>query len=880
VGREGKCVKSRGSIPGRQTEPAQDCAPERIRELEARVAELEAANERLHAGATLSRRMREDLRKALRDAEEGRRTLEALMESVPEGITIADAQGVTVRMVSRFGQELLGAPYHNLTVRDVMRRWTVYCKDGKHRLTPEEAPLCRAVQQGETVRDAELVQVSSDGRRLHLSCNAAPIRDGKGHIIGGVVTWRDVSAQKQAEAALRESERRFRVLFETMTEGFAVHEIICDDHGTPVDFRFLDINPAFERLTGLGRDIVGKTHSQVLPDEDPQWVQTYGRVALTGEAIHFQNHSPVLNRHYRVVAFSPAPGQFATLLEDITERIQAEEALRRSEERVRSVVENSHDIIYRINDRTGRFEYISSAVETIQGFTPAEMLAMDAEAVSSLIHPDDVPRLRAACERLAVTGRESVEYRVRTKSGGSCWFSNHLTVVRDAQGKPLYRDGSVRDITDRKRAEELRRQHEARLGLLSRTAGQLLISKDPHSAVEDVCQDVMRSLDCDVFINFLVDDGAGRLHLNACGGLDPEVVRTLEWLDYGEDICGQMAQIHQREVVERLLDSADPRHARVKALGLQAYCCHPLMAEGRLMGTLAFGTRKRVRFTEDEEEVIRTIADQLATAMDRVLKKRALSEANAHLIEADCRKNEFIAMLSHELRNPLAPIKNSIFVLDRVPPDSEQARRAWAVIGRQVNHLARLVDDLLDVTRMTRNKIVLQREDVDLNDLVKRVAEDQRSLFDDKGLHLLIELAPDALVVNGDSARLAQVISNLFQNAAKFTPRDGQISVRVESDAKCAAIRVRDTGVGMKPETVRRLFEPFMQADATLDRSQGGLGLGLALVKGLVELHQGQVCAHSDGIGCGAEFVVRLPARTASSVDPLNAPTALQDRGT
>jgi CheY-like chemotaxis protein/nitrogen-specific signal transduction histidine kinase len=251
-----------------------------------------------------------------------------------------------------------------------------------------------------------------------------------------------------------------------------------------------------------------------------------------------------------------------------------------------------------------------------------------------------------------------------------------------------------------------------------------------------------------------------------------------------------------------------------------------------------------------------------------------LDEAERALREADRRKDQFLAMLSHELRNPLAPIRNSIYILDRASPGGEQARRAHAVIERQVHHLTRLVDDLLDITRITRGKVRLLRERVELTGLVRRTAEDHRTIFAHAGVALETSVPRDPLHVIGDPTRLVQVIGNLLHNAAKFTPRGGRttLSVRAAGNA-LAEIRVGDSGAGLTPQTLSTVFEPFVQADQTLARSQGGLGLGLALVKGIVELHGGSVTAHSEGPGRGAEFVVALPVDRAEAARPAPAVT-------
>ncbi len=256
----------------------------------------------------------------------------------------------------------------------------------------------------------------------------------------------------------------------------------------------------------------------------------------------------------------------------------------------------------------------------------------------------------------------------------------------------------------------------------------------------------------------------------------------------------------------------------------------------------------------------------LTDITERKRTEKALQESEARyreaaeaLAEVDRNKNHFLAVLSHELRNPLAPIANSLYILDHAAPGGAQAHRALAVIGRQVGQLARLVDDLLDVTRISRNKIPLQRQRLELNLLMRRAIDDHSFRFEKNGVRIEVALGPEPVFVNGDSNRLAQIVGNLLQNAAKFTGPGGHTRVSVDSEAKQAVVRVADTGVGMGPEMLARLFQPFVQAETGLDRGKGGLGLGLALVKGLVDLHGGEITAHSLGLGQGAEFVVRLP---------------------
>ncbi len=248
-----------------------------------------------------------------------------------------------------------------------------------------------------------------------------------------------------------------------------------------------------------------------------------------------------------------------------------------------------------------------------------------------------------------------------------------------------------------------------------------------------------------------------------------------------------------------------------------------------------------------------------------VLRKRAEDELREHvraLQEADRQKDEFLAMLAHELRNPLAPVRTALQILDQPGANRRLVEQATRVICRQVQHMTRLVDDLLDVARITRGKIELQRERLDLVEIVSGAIELNRAVIKDRNHTLTISHPASDVIVSGDPVRLTQVVSNLLQNAAKYTPEGGRIGVTIELTSKHAVLRVKDSGVGIAASMLPRVFDMFAQADASLDRSQGGLGLGLTLVRKLVELHGGGIEAVSGGVNQGSEFVVRLPSAT------------------
>jgi two-component system CheB/CheR fusion protein len=255
-------------------------------------------------------------------------------------------------------------------------------------------------------------------------------------------------------------------------------------------------------------------------------------------------------------------------------------------------------------------------------------------------------------------------------------------------------------------------------------------------------------------------------------------------------------------------------------------------------------------------------------------KEAELARSEYALRDANRRKDEFLAMLSHELRNPLAPIHTCIAAMRLVEPGTEQASRLLDMVERSANHLTRLIDDLLDVTRITSGKIQLQREPVELVGLVSAAVADVRAAFERKKLQLDARVPGGEMWTRGDPVRLTQVLSNLLANARKFTPEGGWVTVALERVDTRAVIRVRDTGIGIEPSEIPALFEPFVQAAQGLDRSRGGLGLGLAVARGLLELHGGRIAMHSDGLGRGTEVLFELPIEATAHPDEPPPPAA------
>jgi signal transduction histidine kinase len=318
---------------------------------------------------------------------------------------------------------------------------------------------------------------------------------------------------------------------------------------------------------------------------------------------------------------------------------------------------------------------------------------------------------------------------------------------------------------------------------------------------------------------------------------------------------GYACVIHDAQ--EQIGDPAE--RANYAAIGIAAAVAWPVQAGGRIVAGVALHQRRPRRWQPDEIDLVRVVAQRCQEAIHRVRAERRRAETEAALREADRRKDQFLATLSHELRNPLAPIRNASHILGMPGLRDEQLRNARDVIQRQVGHMALLLDDLLDVSRITRGKLELKKARVELAPLVDAAVETVRPLLERKRHAFEATLPPQPLALQADPLRVSQILSNLLNNAAKYTDAGGHIRLSAWSQDGAVVLEVADDGIGIAPEALPHLFQMFSQVQGTSGRSEGGLGIGLALVRGLAELHGGQVEAHSEGPGRGSRFRVQLP---------------------
>ena len=485
--------------------------------------------------------------------------------------------------------------------------------------------------------------------------------------------------------------------------------------------------------------------------------------------------------------------------------LQAMKSEREARERdalLRSIVDSSGDAIIS-EDTNGRITSWNLAASRLFGFSADEMLGRDAVQ----LHADasETLPLPAALESTSSMTRDVKFLR---KDGSTFVAAETLSVVLGADGERIGYCRVARDITDRIRTREALARSESRFKQLADAMPQIVYVLDTNRQV--------------VYLNRRWEEYTGHASAN-------------------------------QNDVEALIPAEDRRRL-FEAWDQHSSMMRPHALEFRLRsrdGQLRWFLRRAAPIFNADGSVDMWVG----TSTDIHDQK----EANSALIDADRRKNEFLAMLAHELRNPLAPIMNIGAILEAKAGDATAVHQMTGILKRQSAHLARLIDDLLDVSRITRGKINLERERLILQDVLDRALETVHPALIAKSQAVKLSVPPRAVAIDGDIVRLTQVIGNLLANAAKFSPVGSTIFLTLESDGGNASVKVRDQGVGIDRQVLPHIFELFMQADQSLDRSQGGLGIGLTIAQQLVQLHGGSLKAHSDGLGKGTEFTIELP---------------------
>jgi PAS domain S-box-containing protein len=765
----------------------------------------------------------EAMRHAQIRAGQRRDVLRVTLHSIGDGVITTDVDG-RITYMNTVAESLTGWTQREAVGQSLDAVFRIVNEDTRE---PVANPATKALRDGVVVGLANhTVLLQKGGGECPIDDSVAPISDEGGNISGCVLIFRDVSAQRRVQRE-RSSQLLAARLLASIIES-------SDDAilSKSLDGTIQSWNAAAERLFGYtAAQAVGRHISLIIPrdriDEEDRIIASLKR----GERIdHFETErvrsdgrrllvsltiSPIKDDEGRVIGASK-------IVRDVTEQRQLEQRERQllaeaaeANAKFQAFFEQGA-LFAGIMDLDGTLLEVNRLSWEACGFTKEQAIGKPfwegpwwsrSARLSEQIRAASVQAARGE------TFRAEVPYFV---SDGSERIADvTIQPIRDDAGRVLFLAPTGVDITDRKRVEAERENFV-----------RLVESSTDFIGISDL-------QGTPFFVN--------RAGLKMIG---------LDSLEEARRVPG--ASFFFPEDQARVIQEFLPSVLREGHGEIEVRFRHFKTGEARWMAykvlTLPDASGRPVAF---------------ATVSQDVTERRGLEdnlrELAANLSEADRRKNEFLAMLAHELRNPLAPISNAARALRLGGGAEESLRAASDMLERQVRQMSRLVDDLLDMSRVTRGKIELRKEPLELAPVVSHAVEAARSLYRSMDHELTVTMPAEPIQVSADPTRLAQVIGNLLNNACKFTDKGGHVWLTVEKDGHEAVIRVRDNGIGIAPEHIPGLWEMFAQGDTSLDRSRGGLGIGLTLVKTLVEMHGGTVHAQSEGPERGSEFTVRLP---------------------
>jgi PAS domain S-box-containing protein len=837
-----------------------------------------------------------------------------LLDATGEAVIVTSLDGVIVfwsraaeRLYGWSTAETLGRNIVDVTPSNVSRE--------------QAQQLMDALAAGDTFSGDFAVR-HKDGSTFLVNVHDAPWRDDDGKLIGVIGISRALANEDEATRHLRLLAEASRVHAETTDYATTLRNAanalvpaladVCVVHVG-------DARRALRRVAEATNDVHAEARIRALRDDEVAphvrekiaEVQGTGRVALIEDVTRWALDGGPSGARYQQMIGSLAPrvallvplrigdrpigamvlamttnrrftegdiriaaqvGNRLALAVD-TARLRAEADA--SARRYRSIVAATSQVMWR-TDAAGRVKEEMPLWGTFTGQSTEQMLGhgwLDA------IHPDERPNIERAW-KTALESRTAfeVEYRLRRRDGGHTWVRDRGVPVLDADGNVLEWVGALEDITDKRTREKTLADERAIYETLYRIGRSLSTELDEEKLLQLVTDEATSLTGAEFgafFFNTTNERGESFLLYTLSGA--PREAFSKFPLPRATPI---FAPTFKGEGIVRSDDiRKDPRYGKMGPqpkghLPVVSYLAVPVITRaGEVLGGLFFGHGQPARFDELHERIATGIAGQAAIALEnaRLYARTRASEARAR--DADMRKDEFLAMLGHELRNPLAPIVTALEVLRM----RNASGREHEVIDRQVRHLTRLVDDLLDVSRIARGKFQLKRTVAPLEPIVGRAIEMVAPLMEQRKHRLMTFLSAASISVDGDATRLTQVFTNLLTNAVKYTPVGGEVRVSSNVDERGVHVVIEDDGVGIDPELLPRIFEPFVQSARPIDRAEGGLGIGLAIVKSVVELHGGTVEVHSDGRDKGTRITVTLPVRAISedSSRDLDRPSAL-----
>ncbi len=704
------------------------------------------------------------------------------------------------------------------------RFWDCYAWNYSESVRRRIREACEGAAKGQPFRFEASVRVAEDARK-QIDLQIAPLRDDAGRITHLVASAVDITARRQREeelASLAAERSRERGLLARIVQHAPVAVAVMEGE----DLRYTVVNPAYEAILSSHVPLLGRTFPEMFPEIAAVGAEAaLRRVLHTGEPWRNpQFETPLAGRtgstFWEVVALplpetANHPKAVLVLAWEVTARKQNERALLESEERFRTMADGLPLLVW-VHGPDGQQEFVNRTFHEFFGLSPAEITG---EQWERLLHPEDG---EAYISEFLACVRErrpfNAEVRVRRADGAWRWIESWGRPRFAPDGTFLGYVGASADVTDRRLAQDALRQSEARYRELVQCASSAILRWRRDGTI--------------TFFNEYAQTLFGYSESEALG-------RQIGILLPERDTAG-------RDLSGLAVDIA--AHPEKHTESVNENVCR----DGRRLWML--WTNRAV------QDAHGNLVEVLAVGSD-ITRLKAAEDA---LRQADRRKDEFLAMLAHELRNPLAAMTNALHLMKLQADVSPTMDWGLETAERQTAHLSHLVDELLDVARISSGRLQIRPVAAELGTVVHDAAQTWRPRLESRGLQLILTLPEQAVPTEVDVARLAQVMDNLLDNAAKYTDTGGQVRVTLERREDHALIRVADTGVGLPPDKIGCVFELFEQVASDAARSAGGLGLGLHLVRRLVEMHGGTVDAHSEGAGRGSEFVVCLPVKDSS----------------
>jgi PAS domain S-box-containing protein len=734
----------------------------------------------------------------------------------------------------------------------------------------EEPSILARIRSGQRIEHYETVRVRKDGTLVNISLTVSPIRRPDGTVIGASKIARDVTEQRRAQETLRAQAEVISQAYDAIFLRDSSNLITLWNQGAE---RIYGYTP--EEALGRSPHDLLNTVPPVPLEEIYERLRTEG--SWEGELLHTRKDGVQIVAETRWATVRDGQGEIASVLEitrDVTERRRAEMRLRQAA----AIVENSDDAIIS-KDLDGIIQSWNPGAERLYGYTAEEAVG---QSVTLLIPEDRSDEEPHILSRIRVGQRVDHYETVRQRKDGTL-LNVSLTVspVRDSEGRVIGASKIARDITARKRAEvELREQAEV-IDTVNRLGQTLAGELDLHrlvQAVTDAATSLTGARFGSFFYNVLNEEGASYM-LYTLSGVPRSAFEHFP-MPRATDLFGPT---FRGEGVLRIPDvKLDPRFGKNSPyygmpeghLPVTSYLAVPVVSRsGEVLGGLFFGHPEAGVFTERHERLVSGLAAQASVAMDnarlfeaaereRAAAERAAAENERLYLEAQESsrlKDEFLATISHELRTPLTAILGWAHMLRTGQYEGDGAYKALETIERNARAQAQLIDDLLDVSRIITGKLRLDVRPVAPGSFIESAIESVRPAAEAKNVRVQKIMDTGVVSVAGDPVRLQQVVWNLLSNAIKFTPKGGRVQIRLERINSHIEIAVSDDGAGISPDFLPHVFDRFRQADQRITRQHGGLGLGLSIVRHLVELHGGTVEARSEGEGHGSTFIVRLP---------------------